>query len=304
MPCVDITISGETFTFMLNPSRYYSTVLNEVAQTVGTDPIAGTTTTINGLNVFSFFYRFPTLRLGGTAPLGSGYRIANSTMGLYSKHYNIQGILGARDMKDFAWDIDFSQQTVRIWKNIGEPSPAFKIQSLLIFDGGTQSIPCVSTNIANNFITAGFDFQAGEVLQMERVQLRELKDRGVVKPCGDDGEYNLSFDNNGIQLDISNDPTVSTLFSVRQGLDGYKFGGGYYPEIDMRYLFFQSRSGWPPYLFNSDIKIFEGYQSVIGAGFFQYLNRMIIDLQHNRLLMIPNEHRYDAFPEYWLRTGF
>ncbi|KEQ11759.1 hypothetical protein GZ78_28680 [Endozoicomonas numazuensis] len=266
-PCVDLTIKGHTFTFLINTGEYYTVAESEVINLLSSEPNEVDVKDFEGRPVQLSFYKPATMRLGGTKPLRSSYPIASKGLGGYKENYGISGILGARDLMGLIWDIDYENQTLSVWRTFNESKESFPVRSAIQGVGvASKPLPSTQVTLAGHTFILELELLEPEDIQINHNFIDILQKASAIEIKG--SRVLGRFFENGYKN--------GALYTMSEGKQDTTLGGHNYHNI---------------------FTVSAGYDQHIGRGFFSRQKRVIMDLKSNQLWMVPNPIYHNCLAE-------
>ncbi|WP_062270686.1 hypothetical protein [Endozoicomonas arenosclerae] len=257
-PCVDLTILGESFTFLINTCEYYTVAESEVINLLSSQPTEVEVKDFEGRAAKLSFYKPATMRLGGVKPLRSSYPIASQEVGGYKKHHGISGILGARDMMGLIWDIDYENQRLRVWKSFNESNESFDVRTSIQGVGlASKPLPSTQVTLAKHTFILELELLEPEDIQINHNFIKILEEASAIEIKG--SRILGRFFENGYKS--------GAQYTMTEGKQDTTVGGYNYHNI---------------------FTVMAGYDQHIGRGFFSRQKRVVIDLKSNQLWIVPN----------------
>ncbi|MGI9278786.1 MAG: hypothetical protein ACR2PX_04045 [Endozoicomonas sp.] len=257
-PCVDLTISGQTFTFLINTGEYYTVAESEVINLFSSQPNEVEVKDFEGRPSPLTFYQPTTMRLGGVKPLRSSYPVASKSVGGYKKNYGITGILGARDMVGLVWDIDYEHQRLKVWRSFNENTASFSVHSMIQGVGLVKkALPSTQVTLAKHTFILELELLEPEDIQINHNFIKVLEDASAIEIKGSRvlGRFFENGYKNGAQ------------YTMTEGKQDTSIGGYDYHNI---------------------FTVSAGFDQHIGRGFFSRQKRVVIDLKNNQLWIVPD----------------
>ena len=255
-PCVELNIAQQNFTFLINTGIDYTIAETNVINLFPGQPEARTVKDCEGLDKQVDFYPPLIMRLGLKA-LNSGHRVGSVSVGRY-KLLGVSGILGAREMTGLVWDLDFEHARIRVYNNRRSLDEAlFPVKARIQGKHFTPPRPLTIVTVAGYTFPFELELLEPEDIQINHVYIQTLLESGDI---------------------VAPSMVVSRTFE-----NGSKRGNKY------RMTEGHTAVSLEGYDYNNVFTVYAGYDYHLGHGFFTKQKRVVIDLNEDRLWIIPNE---------------